>query len=331
MRRRRGKLSLPDSQADLSLANVAMEGALRDLKCLVDEFRNQGYCVLKKAFSNDQIAGWKTAYDSICARQGELVWVANALELDPHLYWPAITQPDVLHFLEAVMGPFLQLDGISINGFPSKPAEHVVDTVNGWHRDRYATVPETCDYVRPLACNAIFYLQDIDDSYGPLRVVPGSHRLSLIVSREGRTKPRQDELLLYPKRGDVVVTHCQLLHSGTPNISGQPRYFMAANYNQSWMKHRDRFDGPKTRSWMDQLRQARDRRGLRLLGEDAQMWDRTNPYWFTGSEQERWRHWIAEDQSFQDGGDIVESDLNKIELTTKTVDGASDSVPSNLP
>ncbi|MGA1160769.1 MAG: phytanoyl-CoA dioxygenase family protein, partial [Burkholderiaceae bacterium] len=28
----------------------------------------------------------------------------------------------------------------------------------------------------PLACNAITYLQDLTEEYGPLRVIPGSHR-----------------------------------------------------------------------------------------------------------------------------------------------------------
>ncbi|TRW14572.1 phytanoyl-CoA dioxygenase family protein [Glacieibacterium frigidum] len=267
----------------------------------VRAFRRDGFTVFPGAHSAERLAEWRAAYDAICAREGEAVWLGNTFEIDPALFLPAVANPDILDFAEAVMGPFVQLDALAINAFPPVPAATAIGKVNGWHRDRYAIVPETSDYVRPISINTIFYFQDMDDALGPLRVVPGSHRQGFAIDTPGRTVPRADEVLIYPRAGDVVVTHYLLVHSGTPNTSGQLRYFMSASYNSSWMKHRDRLDGPKTTALRDQARAARDRRLTRLLGEDDLVWDRTNPYWSTGGEAERWAAWIAEDRAWRDG------------------------------
>jgi hypothetical protein len=271
------------------------------------QFRQDGYCVLEGVHDSTELMDWQAAYDELCAREGELVWLGNALEFNPDLFWPAATKARILDLLESLMGPFLQLDGLAINALPSVPAEDALKRVNSWHRDRYAIIPETHDYVRPLACNTIFYLQDLEPTYGPLRVVPGSHRQPITVAPGERLKPREDEVLLHPRAGDVVVTHFQLLHSGSPNWSGKSRYFMAASYNSSWMKHRDDYGGSKVSALKARLKRERDRRGLRLLGEDPLMWERVNPYWFTGTEQQRWERWMAEDRAFARGEELPQA------------------------
>jgi hypothetical protein len=267
----------------------------------IEAYKRDGYTVFRNVFTPEQLAGWRAAYDALSAREGEPVWFGGALETDPELFLPAATAPEVLDFLESVMGPFVQLEDLSINAFPSKDAAAVAGTVNAWHRDRYAVVPETTDYLRPISCNTIWYLQNIDPAFGPLRVVPGSHRAPIAITAEDRQRPRPDEVLLYPQAGDVVVTHYLLMHSGTPNTSGALRYFMAASFNSSWMRTRNDFDGPRVSALKDRLRAAGDRRTLRLLGEDPLVWDRVNPYWFTGTEEERWAAWIAEDRAAEAG------------------------------
>jgi hypothetical protein len=247
------------------------------------------------------IERWREAYEQKCESEGEAVWLSGTLEIDPWLFLPAIANADLLDFAELVMGPFVQLDSLTINAFPSVDAAQAEGRVNAWHRDRYSEIPQTKDYMHPLGCNTIFYFQDLTDDFGPLRVVPGSHRRNLILNETDRHVPRRDELLLYPRAGDVVFTHCNVLHSGTPNISGKPRYFMAASYNRSFMKHRDPLDGRNTQMLLEEARERNDRRLMRLLGCDEQLWDRTNPYWFVGSDEERWRAWIAQDRAAMSG------------------------------
>jgi hypothetical protein len=76
---------------------------------------------------------------------------------------------------------------------------------------------------------------------------------------------------------------------------------MSASYNRSFMKHRDPLDGPNTAAMVEEARGRNDRRLMRLLGCDELVWERTNPYWFIGSDEERWEAWAAEDRAFMLG------------------------------
>jgi hypothetical protein len=284
------------------------------------EFKRDGFTIFDNAHPPDLLEQWREVYDSRCASEGGAVWLQGTFEAHPALFLPAIANPSILDFAEIVMGPFVQLDALAINAFPSVDPEAAIGKVNAWHRDRYSTVPQTIDYIHPLSCNTIFYFQDLTEEYGPLRVVPGSHRQALLVTPDDRERPRADEVLLYPKAGDVVFTHCNILHSGTPNTSGKLRYFMSASYNCSFMKHRDPLDGPNTRDIVERARRSGDRRLMRLLGEDEQLWDRVNPYWFMGTDEERWRHWISEDRAAHGRGENpLGTDLVSVKRSMRAV------------
>ena len=94
------------------------------------------------------------------------------LERSPQLMWPAVANPTVLNFAEAVVGPFVQLDNLTLAAFPpldAKSREKVRGTASGYHRDRGGRMPNG-NYERPVAFNAITYLQDLTDDNGPVRV-----------------------------------------------------------------------------------------------------------------------------------------------------------------
>ena len=143
------------------------------------QFREDGYTVFEGVHPPALLHRWREVYDDVCRREGTLVWLGSAFEIDPELFLPAIAAPVLLDFAERVMGPFVQLDDVSINAFPSVDAA-TAPAATAWHRDRYSEVPQTRDYVHPLACNTIFYLQDLNPERGPLRVVPGSHRQPIV-------------------------------------------------------------------------------------------------------------------------------------------------------
>jgi hypothetical protein len=54
------------------------------------------------------------------------------------------------------------------------------------------------------------------------------------------------------------------------------------------------------------------------LGEDDQMRERVNPYWFTGREEERWAAWIAEDRAALAGDGQQSSDSGLVHARTAT-------------
>ena len=102
--------------------------------------------------------------------------------------------------------------------------------------------------------------------------------------------------MLRVKAGDVCVTHGDLIHSGTPNTSGNIRYFFSIFYNLSWLKHTDTHRGPRTQELIARARARNDHRQLRLLGEDLQLQPRCNSGFLTDDET-RWAEWAAADRA----------------------------------
>ena len=221
-------------------------------------------------------------------------WFGNMLERSPGLMWPALSNPLILDFAEEVVGPFVQLDNLTLAAFPSVPKEEADGRTSHWHRDRWGGMA-TGQYERPLSMNAICYLQDLTDEFGPLRLIPGSHIRPVEIAEEQKMQPHPDELLKYMKAGDVVLTHNRLLHAGTPNTSGQRRFFFSVYYNLTWLKCTDTFAGPNCRQLIQWARERNDHRSLRLLGVDDHLQARANSG-FQEPDQERWEKWKQEDR-----------------------------------
>lgn len=265
-----------------------------------EEFKLNGYTVFEKAYSLETVELFKKTYhhlrEAFAGVENTPWWFANTCELAPNQMLPVVSHTEILDFAELVMGPFVQLDNLTLAGFPSVAKEEVKGKVSGWHRDRWASYPTTADYVSPLSINAISYLQELTNEYGPLRVIPGSHRREVSIAKSDISKPREDELILHMKPGDVVVTHNGLVHSGTPNTSGDTRYFFSVYYNKSWLKFTDNHSGPNVQRIIKEAKSRNDHRILRLFGMDEQLESRANSG-FLVPDAERWAQWAAEDKA----------------------------------
>ena len=106
--------------------------------------------------------------------------------------------------------------------------------------------------------------------------------------------------MVYAKAGDVIFTHCALLHSGTPNMSGKLRYFFSIYYNRSWLRHRDNHAGPNVSKIIQLAREKNDRRLMRLFGVDELVFRRANSG-FQVADEEMWDRWIQEDRALLAG------------------------------
>jgi hypothetical protein len=214
---------------------------------------------------------------------------------------PALTEhilnPRLLDFAEIVMGPYVQLDSFEITGFPSVEASER-GKVAGWHRDafnlteQWATYPFTYarqprPYTAPMACNCLTYLQEMTFDSGPLRVIPGSHLDYTSIPTEAQYAPHSQERLIRLQAGDMVFTHCELLHSGTLNTSGAIRYFISIYFSHIGLPHRDTFETPTIERIVADARKRNDRRVLRLFGIDEG---------FQQRQTESWRQLMQEDQ-----------------------------------
>lgn len=280
-----------------------------DLAARLAEFKENGFTVFPQFYSAELIQSWRDKFDEmqqdgIASARHASWWYADMCEHAPRLMLPAVAHPVMLDFAEMVLGPFVQLDNLTLAGFPSAAREEVKG-VSGWHRDRWGQVPPTDAYLRPNAINAISYLQDLTDDFGPLRVIPGSHRKPITLQSEERMQPHPDEQIIHMKAGDVVVIHNAMLHSGTPNTSGQTRYFFSVYYNLTWLKHTDNHNGPNIQRLIQEARERNDHRLLRLFGVDDHLQARANSG-FVEPDEPRWAEWAAADKAaIKDGAQVV--------------------------
>ncbi len=267
-----------------------------DIDKHVSEFKEQGFAVLPEHFNAAKVALLKGTFDRLSASGVGSAhvswWLSNLVEYEPQVMMPFVSDPAILEFAENVMGPCVQLDNLTLSGFPSVTKEEAVGRASGWHRDRWAQVPLGDQYSAPLAINAISYLQDLTDEYGPLRVVPGSHRRQYNIPDGGR--PVEGEVILHAKAGDVVIIHNCLLHSGTPNWSGKTRYFYSIFYNRTWLKPTDDHSGPNVQRIVADAREGGDKRTMRLFGVDEDLKGRCN-WGFQRDEEGQWARWRAEE------------------------------------
>lgn len=84
---------------------------------------------------------------------------------------------------------------------------------------------------RPVRLTFNIPLVDINDSNGPMEVIPGSHRMH----HHGAQNciydlPRLHTVKLLLRRGDAVVRDGNILHRGTPNLTDEPRILLDQTY-----------------------------------------------------------------------------------------------------
>lgn len=273
----------------------------------VDEFKRDGYTVFKKLFARETVELWKTVFDDLVMRQpaiernrgpelGNQVVLDNLVEREPKIMLPAVTHPIILDFLERVMGPFVQMESLRMNRTDSISKRRADMAATNWHRDGWAMfVGQTNDYLHPMACNVLTYLQDMTDDVGPLRVLPGSHRGTVFIPKENAQTSLPNERLVKVKAGDTAIIHSCILHTASPNTSDKPRFFMSRFYTKCFLPTRDNHNGPNIQKIVADARQRNDRRLMRLFGADELAGTRSMA---TGSAPEEilWKRWIAEDR-----------------------------------
>jgi len=273
------------------------ETNMSDIHQYAAQIRENGYALVRDVLDEASRAGLKQKLHEL-HEESKLAgppswWFGNAFEYAPHLMQPIIANPILMDLTEELMGPFVQLDNLTLAAMKPADAAH---TGIGWHRDRWAFCPEEEAYRSPLAMNAIIYLDGLDDAMGPLRLIPRSHRRPVPLLGDAWTRPHPEEVLIRPGPRDAVVIHHALLHSGTANHSDRMRYFFSIYYNKSWLKPTDNHNGPRTVAAIAEARRRNDQRMLRLLGCEENLQQRAN-YGFREPDEKFWREWAAADRA----------------------------------
>jgi hypothetical protein len=98
----------------------------------------------------------------------------------------------------------------------------------GFHVDDSKPVPVD----RQCLANAFWLLDDMDESNGATRVVPGSHRVGRIPPKglQRRDARHPEAQSIRASAGDAIVFSAHLWHAGSENISGAPRRIAMAHF-----------------------------------------------------------------------------------------------------
>ena len=272
----------------------------------VAEFRRDGYTVFR-GFNAAWIERWRPVFMDHYRRQlgqdqrGSGVGQARAvlrglLQEYPDLFVPALVAPEMLDFLEELMGPTVGFDSLQIAITPPV-SEREAHEVHAWHRDMWALTGWTDDYLPPNAVNVLTYLQE-GPEYGQLRVIPGSHRGSRVVGAGGSERAQEGQQVVPAAAGDTVVIHSSLLHTTSGNYSGNLRIFASFFYTRAWLPKRDSYGADGMQRVIRAARGRGDRRVARLFEPDGELLaHRFNGNRGEYTEQERWRLWLAEERA----------------------------------
>jgi ectoine hydroxylase-related dioxygenase (phytanoyl-CoA dioxygenase family) len=128
-----------------------------------------------------------------------------------------VCMPEVLEYIEAVLGPEFKLS--SLNARSANP--HSIESQQPLHADMGAVADERGYWV----CNTVWMLDDFTLDNGALRVVPGSHRWRKLPQNElaDPRAPHPQEVLVTGCAGDVVVVNAHMWHGGTANNTSNDR------------------------------------------------------------------------------------------------------------
>jgi ectoine hydroxylase-related dioxygenase (phytanoyl-CoA dioxygenase family) len=85
---------------------------------------------------------------------------------------------------------------------------------------------------RQSIANAFWMLDDMDESNGATRLIPGTHRLARVPAKglQQRNARHPQALSISASAGDVVVFSAHLWHAGSENRSGAPRRIAMAHF-----------------------------------------------------------------------------------------------------
>src|SRR5271155_415594 len=218
-----------------------------------NELARRGYTALPEKVPPQQIAELKRSFEERIKEEGSLAGseqgslrLSNCVNKGG-VFLRAIFFAPVLSAAAAVIRRPFKLHGYNVRNPLQGGGEQAL------HRD-VDTGPQLegrqTNGSRDLI-NALWVLDDFTESNGPTRVIPGSHLHSRDIHDEmaDPTQRHPEEELLITPAGTIVIINGALWHSGTENVSGEPRRalhisFVERHYPQQVAQRRLIDEGP---------------------------------------------------------------------------------------
>jgi phytanoyl-CoA hydroxylase len=214
-------------------------------------YREHGYLVVADVVSSAEVEELRRVTDEFVANARSRTGHDDVYDLEashsaaqprvrriktPHLwhesYAAMVAHARILEILKAFWGPSIRFDVSKLNlkaaGYGA-PVE--------WHQD-WAFYPHTND---DLAAVGIM-IDDVDETNGPLMVIPGSHRGPIFDHHDeqgffcGAIDPGRGEVdfsravKLTGPAGSITIHHARTVHGSATNSSGRPRRLLLHQY-----------------------------------------------------------------------------------------------------
>ena len=145
----------------------------------VERFREDGFLVLPKRFSAEEVALLKAELPRLFAerrpenfreKESDVVRTAMGLHLRSEVYARAVRDPRLVEPARQLLGEDLYVQQVKVNAKAAFSGD-----VWQWHYD-FATHHGEDGVPEPLALNLHILLDEVNEFNGPLVFIPGSHR-----------------------------------------------------------------------------------------------------------------------------------------------------------
>lgn len=216
-----------------------------DLDKQLDQFERDGYLIIPNALNPEETErvrqkinygreqGWQEGLNEV----GNM-WFDTFLEREPGTFGPLVAHKSIRPYLEALLGPQLQLRSFRAHINPGPYLQE-------WHMDFYGywMQPKRRLSVRGVAVNTTFYLQDNAPGIAHLKFVKHGHLFEPHAVHPSKMRgldcefrqwcERQEHVVLYPKAGDCVIFFSHMPHQGAKEDDSVERSNVVCHYQSN--------------------------------------------------------------------------------------------------
>lgn len=248
---------------------VEVSATREELRQLVE----QGYLLRRGLFPDSLVRAFGDALDRVSAAEiddpkTELLgnnghYLRNLMDKDP-IFTEVLKNRVALSIGRAVLGPQVWFDIEGRIAFANVPGQKV-----DWHIHlRVVPDPLPPFFAYPHALHCLLYLDDVDETSGPICLLPGSHRWLHYDVPPGDSTDKPGQVVLPVEAGHCLFMHGNLWHRTLPSGSNcSKRRLLLFGYTPSWIRS-DLARGIKVEpTTTEELRRTGDREMRELLGE----------------------------------------------------------------
>jgi ectoine hydroxylase-related dioxygenase (phytanoyl-CoA dioxygenase family) len=213
----------------------------------IEFYRENGYLMVEKAVTDAQLDRLREITYGLIDQSRPLTESDDRFDLDeghgrnnprltriklPHrqdpYYWEVLKNSKMTEVLTSLLGPNTMIQTSKLNTKAPGGGQAVE-----WHQD-WAFYPHTNDDMLAFG----LFIEDCDESNGPLQVIPGSHKGPVLAHTNkdgvfcGAVDPDDPDfdyskaVPLTGRAGSMTVHHARALHGSAPNNSDRCRYIL---------------------------------------------------------------------------------------------------------